>query len=207
MFLERLKTKYDINEPIFTKEILELFNDYSRAYVFRLLDEAQKNNSIKCFDYGVYFIPSKTIIGDSTITVEVVVNKKYITNKQDVYGVYNGVYLHNLFSNTTQVNNTIEIITNNETMRCRKITIDGRNIILRKSRCEINKSNSKAYTVVQLISELNKISNLNKDLRKSLVNYIQKNKIKKSDILSIAKYFPAQTTKKLIFSGILDDFA
>ena len=42
MLVERLKTKFNTNEPIFTNEILELFNDYSRAYIFRLIDRAEK---------------------------------------------------------------------------------------------------------------------------------------------------------------------
>lgn len=42
MLVERLKEKFNTNEPIFTNEILEMFSEYSRAYVFRLIDKAKK---------------------------------------------------------------------------------------------------------------------------------------------------------------------
>lgn len=42
MFLERLKTKFNINEPIFAEEILAAFPEYTRAYIFRIIDKAKK---------------------------------------------------------------------------------------------------------------------------------------------------------------------
>ena len=46
MLVNRLKTKFNTNEPIFTNEILETFEEYSRAYVFRLIDKAEKNGEV-----------------------------------------------------------------------------------------------------------------------------------------------------------------
>lgn len=68
MVVERLRTKFNTNEPIFTSEILEMFKEYSRAYVFRLINEAKKSGEIISFDTGVYFLPTKSILGVSTIT-------------------------------------------------------------------------------------------------------------------------------------------
>ncbi len=47
MFVERLKEKFGVDEPIFTYEILETFKEYIKAYVFRLLNKAleKKGNS------------------------------------------------------------------------------------------------------------------------------------------------------------------
>ena len=42
MLVEQLKTKFNTNEPIFTNEILAMFSEYSRAYVFRLINKAEK---------------------------------------------------------------------------------------------------------------------------------------------------------------------
>ena len=117
MFIDRLKTKFNTNEPIFTNEILEMFSEYSKAYVFRLIKKAENEGEIINFAAGVYYIPTKSIIGTSTITVEDVINKKYIGYKDDVYGVYSGLNLQNMFSITTQMPNTIEIVSNNESMR------------------------------------------------------------------------------------------
>ena len=172
MLVERLKTKFNTNEPIFTNEILEMFSEYSRAYVFRLIDKAEKKGEIINFDTGIYFIPTKSIIGISTITAEDVVKKKYVGYKDDVYGVYSGLNLQNMFSLTTQMPNTIEIVSNNESMRCRRIMIDGRTIILRKSRCKIDRSNAQAYTVLLLLSELGKTTDMDDRTKESIIMYM-----------------------------------
>ncbi len=206
MLVERLKSKFNVNEPIFTSEILELFKEYSRAYVFRLINNAEKSGELINFDTGVYFLPTKSIIGISTITAEDVVNKKYVGYKGDVYGVYSGLNLQNMFSLTTQMPNTIEIVSNNESMRCRRIIIDGRTIILRKSRCQINKDNAQAYAVLQLLSEMGVDMDMDDRARDSIIRYMKTNSINPSDLVSLAKVFPAQTTKNLMYSGVLNGF-
>lgn len=42
--VERLKTKFNVNEPIFINEILKMFNEYSRAYVFRIINNGTVRN-------------------------------------------------------------------------------------------------------------------------------------------------------------------
>ena len=205
MLMDRLKTKYKTNEPIFTNEILDMFSEYSRAYIFRLINQAEKKGEIINFDTGIYFIPSKSIIGNSTITVDDVVYKKYIGYKNDIYGIYSGLNLQNKFSVTNQMPNTIEIITNNESMRCRKITIDGRTIILRKSRCEITPINAKVYAILQLLTEMDISDGIDVRIKNYLKKFIEQNKISNFDLISLAKFFPAQTTKKLIYGGLLYD--
>lgn len=206
MLVERLKTKYNTNEPIFTSEILEMFKEYSRAYVFRLIDKAENKGELVGFDTGIYYMPTKSIIGISTITAEDVVNKKYIGYKDDVYGVYSGLNLQNMFSVTTQMPNTIEIVSNNESMRCRKIMIDGRTIILRKSRCKIDRTNVGAYTILQLISDMGIDEDMDDRAKDSISKYMRDNSVNNAALLSLARSFPAQTTKKLMYSGVLNGF-
>lgn len=205
MLVEKLKTKYDYNEPIFTNEILDLFKEYSRAYVFRLIAKAEKQGQIIRFDAGVYYMPTKNIIGISTITVDDVVKKKYIGYKDDIYGVYSGLNVQNMFSFTTQMSNTIEIVSNKETMRCRRVIMDGRTIILRKSRCLIDKTNAGAYTILQLLTEVGKNKKIGTRERNSILKYMQQNKVNKQDLLSLVGFFPAQTAKNLINGGLLYD--
>ena len=207
MLVERLKKNFNTNEPIFTNEILEMFSEYSRAYIFRLINKAEKKGEIINFDTGVYFIPTKSIIGSSTITAEDVVNKKYVGYKDDVYGVYSGLNLQNMFSVTTQMSNTIEIVSNRESMRCRRIMIDGRTIILRKSRCKIDRSNAHTYTILQLLSEMGMTTAMDDRAKESIIRYMRENKVSNDDLISLAKVFPAQTAKNLMYSGVLYDFA
>ena len=206
MFIERLMNEFKYNEPIFTHEILKIFKDYSRSYIFKLINRAVNNNELRFFSSGVYYIPTKTLVGISTITTEDGIKKKYITNNKEVYGIYSGIYLQNMFHITTQMPNTIEIISNNETMRCRKILFNGRNIILRKSRCKIDKTNEKIYILLQLLTDINVNSNLNKYAKDTIKKYIKDNNITILDIINLSKKFPAETMKKLINSGVIYEF-
>lgn len=206
MLVERLREKFNTNEPIFTSEILHIFSEYSRAYVFRLIDMAERSGELVSFESGVYYIPTRTIMGTSTITAEDVVNKKYIAYGGDVYGIYSGLSLQNMFSLTTQMPNTIEIVSNRESMRCRKISVDGREVILRRSRCRIEPSNEKAYTLLQLFSEMDENTDIDGGARESIKRYMRENEIRASDLISLSKVFPARTAKKLMYSGVLNDF-
>lgn len=204
MFIETLKKHFKENEPIFTNEILDVFNEYSRGYVFRLIDIYVYQDKLMKFGNGIYYLPKKTIVGTSTITVEDVINKKYIKNKKDTYGIYSGISLQNIFSLTTQIPNTIEIVTNNEATRCRKITIDKMNVILRKSRCKIDKKNANAYAVLQLFTEIENVNVLDVIAKANIKDFIKNNNVSNKDLLSLAAYFPAKATKNLICSGVIN---
>lgn len=207
MFIKRMKEKFKCNEPIFTTEIMVLFMEYSHAYVFRLIDKALKKGELIKFEAGVYYIPEKSIIGKSTITTEDVARKRYISYNNFIYGIYSGLMLINLFSITSQVPNTIEIVTNNETTRKREISIDGRTVILRKSRCKITKDNASAYTILQLFTDIDKETKLSASAKNNIINYMKSNKVKDEDLFALSKYFPAKTMKNLLMSGVLYDIA
>ncbi len=206
MFIEKISKNFDTNEPIFTEEILSLFKEYSRAQVFRYIDKAKNNKELIQFTKGVYYIPTITFWGDlSMITTDSVVEKKYLRNSNQVYGVYSGIKLLNLFSVTTQMGATIEIVTNNETTRCRHIDINGRKFILRKSRCNITKKNYAAYTILQLFNDFDDQDKLDDHSYKSIVEYINNYKVEKEQLLELSMQFSARAIKKLIGSGILNE--
>ncbi len=208
MFIERLSEKFNINEPIFTEEILGLFREYSRAQVFRYIHKAKESKEIVQFAKGVYYIPNVTFWGSlSTITADSVIEKKYLRNAEQTYGVFGGIKLLNNFSVTTQMAAVIEVVTNNETTRCREIDINGRKFILRKSRCEINKNNYAAYTVLQLFNDFTEQDKLDESSRRRLLEYIESRNITQRQLLELSMQFPARATKKLIGSGVLNEIA
>ena len=96
----------------------------------------------------------------------------------------------------------IEVVTNNETTRCREIDINGRRFILRKSRCKINTDNYAAYTILQLFNDFNEHDELDDSSRRRLFEYIQERKVTRKQLLDLSIQFPARTTKKLIRSGV-----
>lgn len=64
MFVEEIKGKFNVGEPIFAKDILSLFPKYTKAYVFRLIKDAEKSGDLIRFSRGVYFIPKETFFRD-----------------------------------------------------------------------------------------------------------------------------------------------
>ena len=207
MFLNEIKRKFNINEPIFTEELMELFSQYSRPYVFRIINEMEKTNELVRYTKGVYFIPKKTFFGLSTITADSVVEKRYLKELNNVYGIYSGLKLLNLFSITTQVPNVVEIVTNNETMRCREIEVNGRKFILRKSRFEIDKNNADMYMLLQVFNDLDAKTKLDDFAQRRLTSFIKEKGINLSKLLNLAMKFPAKTMKNLIGSGVLNGIA
>ncbi len=205
--IERLKNKFGVNKPIFTSEILEEMSEFSRAYVFRLLKEAASKGELLKFEKGVYYVPTSTMYGKSNLTLEQVISKKYIKDKDDVFGIYSGLMLKYNFSMTNQVPMTIEIITNNESTPIRRMKKDERTIVLRKSRTPINKKNVYAYTILELFNNIN-LEQYKKDklVKKEITQYISKNKIKAKDVLELAVKFPNKATKNIVESGIVNEF-
>ena len=204
MFIERVKEKYALNEPIFTEELLRLFSDYSRVQAFRLIDKGKENGDIVQYAKGVYFVPQKTRIGYSTITADDVARKRYLSDDGEIYGIYSGIKLLNAFSVTTQMAGVVEIVTNNESAKYREIQINNRQFILRKSRCRISKDNAAAYTLMQLFSEIENEDRLDETSVRKIRNYIAKEKITQKQLFAIAQAFPARASKLMIGSGILD---
>ena len=206
--LDRLEKKYGTNEPIFTKEIMEIMNDYSKSRIFQILKKLEEEKSIINFDTGIYYIPQKTRFGLSCISTEQVVQKKYISNNDEVFGIYSGLSLKLNFLMTYQVPSTIEIVTNNETMIVRECMINGRRIILRKSRTLINRDNVSAYTILELFSDMDIEKYLeNHSAQREVKEYIKENKVKMKDIVDLINNFPSKTIKNIIRGGLMNDFA
>ncbi len=206
--IERLKEKFGVNQPIFTNEILEEMSEYSRPRVFQLLKKAEQEESIIKFDKGIYYIPTKTRYGNSLISVEQVVRKKYIEDKNDVFGIFSGLQMEQNFMLTYQVPTTIEIITNNETTWVRETKLKNRNIILRKSRFKITKENVNTYTFLELFTKIDIRKYLNDTLiQKEVINFVKEHEIKSKDVYSLIGVFPSKTTKNIMESGIINELA
>lgn len=206
MLIKRLKEKFKQDEPIFTKEILSVMSDYSRPRVFQLINFALKNNELVRFDNGVYCFPSK--YGGTSVSLEQVVRKKYITNKDDVYGIYAGLSLDVYFLLSTQIPQTIEIITNNETMNVRELKFKNRKVVLKKSRVKITKENENAYKIMEFFSKLD-VNDFLKDnmCKREVVSFIKENKITYSNIYALAPYFPTKSIKNMVKCGVYDEIA
>ena len=204
MFIERIRKYFDYGEPIFIIDIVRLFPEFSRAYIFRLLKKAEEKGEINKFSRGVYCLPKKTMFGQSTTTSNKVADKKYIGDGKSIYGVYSGLTLLNQFAITSQVPNILEIVTNNEATRKRYVEIDGMKFIIRKSRFEITKDNYNYYSILQLFLELGINPRLDDFAKQRIRHFISEKNIKQNELMRLALKFPGQALKNLVGSEVLN---
>ena len=205
MFEEKMNKILKKNEPIFIEEILDAIKEYSRAYTFRQIKKMEEDGTIVRFTQGVYYLPTETEFGRSSISIHQILNRKYLNDNDEIFGVYSGLILQNMFGVTTQVPNVLEIVTNKETTRCRKIMIKGREFILRKSRIKITKENASSYMILQLFSEIKDADYMDERGIRTIRSYMKKTNVTKNDLFELANVFPARTMKNLMVSGVLND--
>jgi predicted transcriptional regulator of viral defense system len=207
MLTEMLEKKYGKDEPIFYDDIIKLLENYSRAHICRLIKKAKEKQELVQFSRGVYYIPHTTFFGTkSTINVEDIVVRKYLKNKDNI-GTYCGTKLLNMFSITNQNAMTVEIVTNNEATRCRKINLCGRNFIIHKSRIKINSNNFGSYTILQLFNDIDDQENIDDVSKNKILDFALNNNVTKNEIIEMSRLFPAKASKNIIRSGILNEIA
>ena len=202
ILIDYLLKKYGINKPIITEElsIPEISYDNLRKQLSRY----NSQGILEKYSQGVYYIPKETILGRSTLSIDDVINRKYITNDNDIYGFYSGLSFYNKLGISTQVPFVYEIVTNKEKSRVREITLKNQKIILRKPYVIINKNNYLENQFLDFINNAN--SNDLSDNINVLKKYIKDNNLNKNVILDLIAYYPSKTSKKLIESRLLYEF-
>lgn len=202
ILIDYLLKKYGTNKPIITEElsIPEISYDNLRKQLSRY----NSQGILEKYSQGVYYIPKETILGKSTLSIDDVINRKYITNDNDIYGFYSGLSFYNKLGISTQVPFVYEIVTNKEKSRVREITLKNQKIILRKPYVKINKNNYLENQFLDFINNAN--SNDLSDNVDVLKKYIKDNNLNKNVILDLITYYPSKTSKKLIESRLLYEF-
>lgn len=207
MFLDTIKRNYKPGKPIPISEIFLLFPNFTRAYVFRLLNKAIEQKEMERVYRGIYCVLELTPLGYYTPSGHTIAVSKYVNKNGEICGILSGLSLLNSFSVITQVPNDLEIVTNKEKTRRREVQISGMNFILRKSRFEITKENYKYYIVLQLILEINKGFKFTKLSKMLVKEFIEENKLKNEKMLLYASAFPRSVSRTLLNSGVIYESA
>ena len=203
MFIEKLREEYPISKPIFTKEILELFSNYSKMQVFRYIKLALQNGDLIQYNRGVYYLSSINKDEFSIINPDIVVIKKYLFDGDNKYGIFSGFTLQNIFSVSDQFPFIQEIVTNNESSNKRTIKIHGRKFILRKSHTKITNENIATYTILQLFNDLESDAIINDYAKEKVISYIKENNVTTDKLLKLSIYFDSKVVKKMINNKII----
>ena len=156
--------------------------------------------------YDCYYIPTTTQFGKSLLNPRKVIEKKYISNKGEVYGFYTGLALLNSFGITTQMPNIIEVFTNNEATKSRRVTINNQTVIVKRARTTINNSNYKEMMLLELFN-LADIRSIDARATQKIVDYMKQNNISIQGIMKYAKFVPARAIKNFMSSEVQNVFA
>lgn len=203
---EQIKSSFEYDEPILFEDIETMFPERSRPWIDKTIRTMVDLNQLKRFSNGVYYIPRKTLFGDSILNPQKVISKKYIRNGNQVCGYMSGTALLNSLGLTTQVPNILTVVSNNESSRGRKIAVGNQMVYVMKSNTEVTNDN---YAVLQLLETL-KLIDVNEldELEKyNLENYIDENNITLEMVSKYCSYFPDFVSKRLLGGTLIEKIA
>jgi len=204
--LERLEKRFGKNEPIFLKEILEAWSEYSRPRVLQLVREFCDDGTFVKKIPGVYYLPEDAVIWEGTLSLDTmrIVERRYLKDEGKVLGYYSGQTLMNMVGLSNQVPAVDEIVTVNESTRVRWVNIGKARFILRRAKIKISEKNAPVMQLLEIFNQYDK----------PLAKYQQDNlialaggKIDKDILAECAKRFPKRALENLKRSEVYDVLA
>jgi hypothetical protein len=203
MLYDYIVNNYDKDEPIFLSELPGNSRDYIRQEMKQLADEGK----VERLYNGVYYLSYMTILGTKgRVSVDKLVEKKYISYQGQVSGYITGIQLANMYGFTTQNPSCIEVCSNEATTKQRKLDIDGRKVIVYKPLAEINKENKSALQFLDLMSSIDKYSELSgEEFEKKLKEFVRAVNV---DFMKVKEYislFPDRVFRNIYQGGLMSE--
>lgn len=202
MILDYLKERYIPGEPIFLADIdVPGMTDENIRYHLKKLTT---DGHIRRFDAGVYYFPKTDIFGEEMpMTAETVALHKYILRRGKRVGYYSGYALANRMGLSTQVPFTIEITSNYAPAMVRKVSIKGKDYVIRRPVAEVTEKN------VVVLQFLDCLKDAEKCAEESLAScgiilseYAEKNQIDKNRIDEYIGKYPDRIYKAVYETGV-----
>ena len=203
MLYDYLMENYGENTPIFVSELdIEGLNESTLRVQIKKMTDA---GMLKRFDTGIYFIPKKTIFkSGSTISVMQVIEKKYLKNKDKVFGYLSGYMLVNMAGLTTQVPVVYEVVSNNATTDYRKIMINKTRVIVRRPKVPVTNENVRILQFLDLIKDIDVYSEEEgNSLKKRMLEIMKKLDITFSALEPYLSFYPEKIYKNMYETGVL----
>ena len=201
---EYISTRYKENEPILLSqlEIPGIKAPALRQQLKKLLEEGK----IKRFDTGVYFIPKKSMFkSGSSISVEDVIQKKYLQSEDGKCGYISGMLLANRIGLTTQVPSIYEVTTNKATTDYREVKIANIRVIIRRPYVAIDNGNINNLQFLDLLKEVTDISEIDgEELNKILIDYMKQKGINFDDLKPFLSFYPDRIYRNMYEVGLLN---
>ena len=199
-----IENNYQPNEPIFLSEIS--IPGIKAVSIRQQMKKLTESGQLKRFDTGIYYIPKKSMFrSGSSLSVDEVIRKKYLTDGKNCCGYVGGILFANKLGLTTQVSGVYEIYTNKATTEYRETKLANLSIILRKPYCVIDEKNVATLQFLDLLKEIVDISEVDgEELTNRLVRYMKKKNIGFENINQFLPYYPDRIYKNMYEVGLLN---
>ena len=188
-------------DPIFLSELPGESKDYLRQEMKKLVDEGKLERLYN----GVYYLSYITILGTKgKISIDKYIEKKYLKTDGKVSGYITGLQMANKYGFTTQNPACIEVCSNEATTKQRKIDVDGRKIIVYKPLAEITKENKSALQFLDLMTTIDKYSELSGDLLKEkLQAFVKAINVDFEIVKKYISLFPDKVYRNIYQGGLM----
>lgn len=199
--MEKIEQRFVPDVPIFTRDILALADGIPRSTVYYQIDKAVEAGRLAKGGRGVYYLPTRTVLGESVLPSLSPLVKSYIADGEDVYGYWGGLMLENQEGLTTQNPTVLEIVTNKATKRLVKLGAQAgyKDVVLRPPRVEVTSDNVEVLKFLDLVTEVSDLGD--EDTGKWIA--AKASSLDADEVLSALRCYPAKTSKKLVESGVL----
>ncbi len=200
---EYLKEQYRENEPIFVKDLK--IKGVSYVNIRQQLKKLTDANLLKRYDFGIYFIPKKSIFrSDSQLSRDKVIEKKYLKSNDDYNGYVSGVMFANQIGITSQVPMVYEVVSNRATKDYRETELAKTKVVIRRPRTTVNNSNYKTLQFLDLLKDIDDISEVSgTELKKVIAQYMKKANIESGMLEQYIGLYPDKIFKNMYETGIL----
>lgn len=199
-----IENNYQLNEPIFLSELN--IPGMKAVSVRQQLKKLTESGRLKRFDTGIYYIPKKSMFrSGSTLSVDEVIRRKYLTDGENCCGYVGGILFANQLGMTTQVPRAYEIYTNKATTEYRETKLANLRVILRKPYCAIYEKNAVMLQFLDLLKEIVDISEVDgEELTNRLISYMKKKSIGFENMRQFLPYYPERIYKNMYEVGLLN---
>ncbi len=206
MLLEYLQKNYKVNEPIFVSDIDLPVTDTNLRQMFKVLCDS---GQIYRYETGIYYMKGVSRLkGGVSLSASEVARYKYISRKDRVEGYYSGYTFANWLGLTTQVPSTTEIVSNQASAKCRRVSVKNQKIMLRRPRTKITKENVSILQLLDLLKDLEQY--VDEDMSEAaerISAYIREIGIKRTEVDEYIVLFPDRVYKYIYETRLYNAFA
>ena len=202
-----LMENYGYNEPIFLNDLT--IQGLSENAVRQAVKRIVANGFFERYDNGIYYIPKRDgLLGKSYLDPSLVIMRKYIQSKSEIYGYVTGESFANQLGLTTQMPAVIEVVTNREATNGRTITVGSERVRIKKAPIMVSDSNADLLQLLDSIGQAEKYTELSiHETIDILISYVRKKCFTKDQLSEVIPALTGATAKKLIEWGMIYEFA